>query len=175
MPDATPSRGASVDGVSIRSVTSRKLVIASVCLACLLVCCGLAWWQWDRYASAGGSFQNLGYVLQWPLFGLFPVFMVWRIRKLNQQERERTAQATRTEQATEQATRTERDGQHGTAGPGDPGGADRGAPTTAARTGARPPASDRDTAADRDTATDDALAEYNRYLAELNAREQERN
>lgn len=48
----------------------------------LLVCCGLAWWQWDRFTSANGTFQNLGYVLQWPLFGLFPAFMFWRIRKL---------------------------------------------------------------------------------------------
>lgn len=50
----------------------------------LLVCCGLAWWQWDRFTSANGTFQNLGYVLQWPLFGLFPAFMFWRIRKLRQ-------------------------------------------------------------------------------------------
>ena len=51
----------------------------------LLVCCGLAWWQWDRFMSASGTFQNLGYVLQWPLFGLFPAFMFWRIRKLRLQ------------------------------------------------------------------------------------------
>lgn len=48
----------------------------------LLICCGLAWWQWDRFTSANGTFQNLGYVLQWPLFGLFPAFMFWRIRQL---------------------------------------------------------------------------------------------
>lgn len=154
MPDVTPTRGASVDDVSIRSVTSRKLVIASVCLACLLVCCGLAWWQWDRYASAGGSFQNLGYVLQWPLFGLFPVFMVWRIRRLDQQEREQA-------------------GQDETGGPGGVGGSPRGGAPAPSTTSARPEA--RVAGADPDTATDDALAEYNRYLAELNAREQERN
>jgi DNA-binding transcriptional regulator of glucitol operon len=50
----------------------------------LLICCGLAWWQWDRFTSANGTFQNLGYVLQWPLFGLFPAFMFWRIRQLRQ-------------------------------------------------------------------------------------------
>ena len=48
----------------------------------LIACCGLAWWQWERFASASGTFQNLGYVLQWPLFGLFPAFMFWRIRQL---------------------------------------------------------------------------------------------
>jgi DNA-binding transcriptional regulator of glucitol operon len=31
----------------------------------------LAWWQWTRYESVSGSFQNLGYALQWPMFGAF--------------------------------------------------------------------------------------------------------
>lgn len=52
----------------------------------LIVCCGLAWWQWDRYQSASGTFQNLGYVLQWPLFGLFPAFMFYRLHRLRQAE-----------------------------------------------------------------------------------------
>jgi hypothetical protein len=52
------------------------------CVAVLVVCCGLAWWQWSRFTAVDGTFQNLGYVLQWPLFGLFPAFMVWRFRKL---------------------------------------------------------------------------------------------
>ncbi|QKV81660.1 hypothetical protein [Amycolatopsis sp. Hca4] len=60
------------------------MAIVATCLVSLLVCCGLAWWQWDRFTSANGTFQNLGYVLQWPLFGLFPAFMFWRIRKLRQ-------------------------------------------------------------------------------------------
>lgn len=68
-------------------VTPRRLAIALVCLVSLVVCCGLAWWQWTRFSSSGGTFQNLGYVLQWPLFGLFPVFMVWRIRRLEAQRK----------------------------------------------------------------------------------------
>jgi DNA-binding transcriptional regulator of glucitol operon len=67
---------------------SRRVTIVVVCVISLAVCCCLAWWQWERYSSAGGSFQNLGYVLQWPLFGLFPAFMFWRIRKLARQQRE---------------------------------------------------------------------------------------
>ena len=31
----------------------------------------LAWWQWTRYESNSGSFQNLGYALQWPMFAGF--------------------------------------------------------------------------------------------------------
>ncbi|MCZ9310224.1 hypothetical protein LH392_09645 [Corynebacterium uberis] len=34
----------------------------------------LAWWQWTRYKSGTGTFQNLGYALQWPLIGGFFVF-----------------------------------------------------------------------------------------------------
>ncbi len=34
-------------------------------------CLALAWWQWTRYESTSGSFQNLGYAMQWPLFAGF--------------------------------------------------------------------------------------------------------
>ena len=34
-------------------------------------CLGLAWWQWTRFESASGTFQNLGYALQWPLFAYY--------------------------------------------------------------------------------------------------------
>jgi DNA-binding transcriptional regulator of glucitol operon len=101
------------------------------CLVSLLVCCGLAWWQWDRFTSANGTFQNLGYVLQWPLFGLFPAFMFWRIRKLKQ--RAADPAATPEEPKVPQ------------------------------------PAVPEAPRADED----DELAAYNRYLRELNARDQQ--
>lgn len=34
-------------------------------------CLALAWWQWTRYESTSGDFQNLGYAMQWPLFAGF--------------------------------------------------------------------------------------------------------
>jgi DNA-binding transcriptional regulator of glucitol operon len=37
-------------------------------------CLALAWWQWTRFESTSGSFQNLGYALQWPLFAGFCVY-----------------------------------------------------------------------------------------------------
>ena len=37
-------------------------------------CLALGWWQWTRYESTSGSFQNLGYALQWPLFAGFCVY-----------------------------------------------------------------------------------------------------
>lgn len=71
----------------------RRLAIVAVCVVSLVGACLLAWWQWNRYESASGSWQNLGYVLQWPLFGLFPAFMVWRIKRLKQREVEERAGA----------------------------------------------------------------------------------
>lgn len=50
----------------------------------------LGGWQWDRAQEAGGGAQNLGYALQWPLFGLFAVFAWWRLLRL---ERRRDAQS----------------------------------------------------------------------------------
>ena len=43
------------------------IVSASGCLA-------LGWWQWTRFESNSGSFQNLGYALQWPMFAGFCVY-----------------------------------------------------------------------------------------------------
>lgn len=56
-------------------------VIATLCLA---------WWQWGRWTSGDGSYQNLGYALQWPFFGLFFIFAY---RKYMEYERERAAGA----------------------------------------------------------------------------------
>jgi DNA-binding transcriptional regulator of glucitol operon len=41
-------------------------------------CLALAWWQWTRFESASGSFQNLGYALQWPLFAGFVVYAYFK-------------------------------------------------------------------------------------------------
>ncbi|NKQ53073.1 hypothetical protein HFP15_09280 [Amycolatopsis sp. K13G38] len=125
-------------------LTPRRIAIGTLCLIALIVSCGLAWWQWDRFESASGTFQNLGYVLQWPLFGLFPAFMVWRIRKL------------RREAAAEDAQRPAPDDNRATWGHKPVSEVPRPRP-------ARIVADDED----------DELAAYNRYLAELNARDQE--
>ena len=39
-----------------------------------LGCLALGWWQWTRFHSPSGTFQNLGYALQWPLFAWFCVY-----------------------------------------------------------------------------------------------------
>ena len=38
----------------------------------------LAWWQWTRFESASGSFQNLGYALQWPMFAAFCFYAYYK-------------------------------------------------------------------------------------------------
>ncbi len=43
-------------------------------LVAALACLGLAYWQWIRFESASGTFQNLGYALQWPAFAIAVVY-----------------------------------------------------------------------------------------------------
>jgi DNA-binding transcriptional regulator of glucitol operon len=110
--------------------------MAGASLLSLVVCCGLALWQWQRFESATGSWQNLGYVLQWPLFGLFPAFVFWRMRKLRAEHE---------------------------AAP----------PTEVAPAEPVPPPRRRPPLAVRDDDEDPELAAYNRYLAQLNARDRQ--
>lgn len=46
----------------------------------------LAWWQWTRFQSGSGTFQNLGYAFQWPLFA---AFVIYAYRKALHYENER--------------------------------------------------------------------------------------
>jgi DNA-binding transcriptional regulator of glucitol operon len=64
------------------SLPRRLALIALVALAAG-VCLALGWWQWSRWESTSGSFQNLGYALQWPMFA---AFCVYAYRKFMQYE-----------------------------------------------------------------------------------------
>jgi DNA-binding transcriptional regulator of glucitol operon len=66
---------------------SRGVNLVLVSIVALIGGVALAYWQWTRYESASGTLQNLGYVLQWPLFGVFPGFMFWRIYRSAQREK----------------------------------------------------------------------------------------
>lgn len=118
-------------------LTARRLGIAAFCVLSLVVCLGLAWWQFRRYESASGDWQNFGYMLLWPIFGVFPTFMVWRMRRL------------RAEDAA-------------TAAPEQP----------AKQTEPAPPPRPRPVVR-HDDDDDPELAAYNRYLAQLNALDQQ--
>ncbi|MCV7175348.1 hypothetical protein [Mycolicibacterium sphagni] len=57
------------------STTRRRrfaLIIGVIIAAC--GCLALGWWQWNRFESTSGTFQNLGYALQWPMFAGFCVY-----------------------------------------------------------------------------------------------------
>lgn len=60
-------------------------------------CLALAWWQWTRFESASGSFQNLGYALQWPLFAGFVVYAYYKFVRYEQAPPEPTRRNTLTE------------------------------------------------------------------------------
>ncbi len=60
--------------------TTRRRRPALIALATVAAtgCLLLAWWQWTRFQSATGSFQNLGYALQWPLFAGFCFYAYYK-------------------------------------------------------------------------------------------------
>ncbi len=102
-----------------------------------MVCLGMAWWQWDRFESATGTGQNLGYALQWPAFA---VAFVYAYRRFVVMEADPDI---------ERRTRTEP------------------TEIPAGILPERPRADDPSVAAIADGAPDDDLVAYNRYLAEL--------
>jgi DNA-binding transcriptional regulator of glucitol operon len=55
----------------------RPALIALVAVAAA-GCLALAWWQWTRFESNSGTFQNLGYALQWPMFAGFCVYAYYK-------------------------------------------------------------------------------------------------
>lgn len=60
-----------------------QIIFLSFAVAATL---GLAYWQWTSWKSGGGSFQNLGYAIQWPIFG---ACLVVAYRKYIHYEKER--------------------------------------------------------------------------------------
>ncbi|MFC4377799.1 transcriptional regulator [Nocardia halotolerans] len=69
---------------SPRPAHNRAALIALV-IVVALGCLALAWWQWERFDSATGTGQNLGYALQWPLFAAFAVFAYVRFVRLERE------------------------------------------------------------------------------------------
>lgn len=136
------------------------LVLLVVVLA--LTALALGWWQWERFSSASGTAQNLGYALQWPLFAGFALFAYFRFVRLETE----TAGTQQSGTATEPGADTP----------------DTGSGPSKTRTGLFAGRRDTPAAAPREipagflperprAARDDdpVLAEYNSYLARLNA------
>ncbi len=124
---------ARIEVVNRSLLTPRWLLLHVLFLAAVIATGVLTLWQWDRAHEAGGSFQNLGYALQWPLFGLFTLFFWYRLARMD-------SVSDQTEQHDDEPT-------------GEP----------SHRRPLVPPPASR-VSADEDP----VMAEYNRYLAELN-------
>lgn len=56
--------------------TTRRRRFALIILVIIAAsgCLALGWWQWSRFESTSGTFQNLGYALRWPMFAGFCVY-----------------------------------------------------------------------------------------------------
>lgn len=67
-----PKRERYRQGVSTTHRRRPALIALVIVAAC--GCLALGWWQWTRFQSVSGTFQNLGYALQWPLFAWFCVY-----------------------------------------------------------------------------------------------------
>jgi DNA-binding transcriptional regulator of glucitol operon len=68
----SPSRERYLQGVSTTRRRRPALIALVIVAAC--GCLALGWWQWTRFQSVSGTFQNLGYALQWPLFAWFCIY-----------------------------------------------------------------------------------------------------
>ena len=62
----------------VSTTRRRRPALIALVIVGALGCLALAWWQWTRFESASGSFQNLGYALQWPLFAGFVVYAYYK-------------------------------------------------------------------------------------------------
>ncbi|OBA77153.1 hypothetical protein A5633_18475 [Mycolicibacterium elephantis] len=60
-------------------------------------CLALAWWQWTRFESTSGDFQNLGYALQWPMFAGFLVYAYYKFVRYEEAPPEQSSGDTVTE------------------------------------------------------------------------------
>lgn len=126
------------------SAPHRRPALIILVIVAALTCLLLGWWQWGRFQSATGTGQNLGYALQWPLFAGFVVFAYVRFVRL---ERETDGAESHEEADPEHPPKPKHVVQR---------------EIPAGILPERPAPRHDD---------DPELAEYNHYLAELNARE----
>ncbi|WP_445228001.1 hypothetical protein [Corynebacterium sp. USCH3] len=90
MPDDSPGTANTMTPTGSQQPQSRRVRVVQLVFLALAVVATfcLAWWQWGRWSSGDGSYQNLGYALQWPTFGLFFIFAY---RRYMEYERDRAA------------------------------------------------------------------------------------
>jgi hypothetical protein len=137
-------------------LSPRWIVWHVLTLGAMATCAWLAIWQWQRAGSAMGSALNIGYGLQWPIFAVFFGVMWWRMLRM-EAAKLREGGPDEPEPAPELAAAR-------SAGP-----RPSARPAGRSRFGPRP-----GSVAPPVTAEDDPeLADYNRMLAQLAARNSE--
>lgn len=141
-----------------RLLTPGWVLLHLVFVAAAVTTFWLGWWQWQSAHEAGGSFRNLGYALQWPLFGVFTLFLWYQVARMDRDgsREEHPDAAAASEPETAQA-------------PEDPEVA---APARISAQRKRSPVPPP--APPVDTDEDPELAAYNQYLKELNEADQHR-
>jgi DNA-binding transcriptional regulator of glucitol operon len=130
-------------------------------LGAMATCGWLSAWQWHRAGSAMGSALNVGYGLQWPVFAIFFATMWWRMLKMESErlaegEPAADAPASARGDVIEHATERVRIAELRTVTSDGP------SPFGPRPASVRSPVTDED---------DQELAEYNRMLAQLAARD----
>jgi DNA-binding transcriptional regulator of glucitol operon len=82
---------------SVSTTRRRRPALALLVVAAATGCLVLAWWQWTRWESTSGSFQNLGYALQWPMFAGFCVYAYYKFVRYEEAAPERNPRGALTE------------------------------------------------------------------------------
>lgn len=144
-----------------KMLTAKWLAFGLLAVAAFATCLALGWWQWTRFLDGDGSFRNLGYTALWPVFGVFAIYLWWRLLA-------DTVQAD-----VEGASRsTDATGTAAADAEGNAGRSERPSWFTSPRVPAvelpYDPA-ERSARRQADEESDPELAAYNRYLASLNA------
>ncbi len=81
--DRDPRDGAPGARGALSLVLSPRWIAWHLLTLGAMVTCGLlAAWQWRRAGSALGSAVNVGYGLQWPVFAVFFGWMWWRMLRI---------------------------------------------------------------------------------------------
>jgi DNA-binding transcriptional regulator of glucitol operon len=61
-------------GQWVSTTRRRRPALIALVIFAAAGCLALGWWQWTRFESVSGTYQNLGYALQWPMFAWFCVY-----------------------------------------------------------------------------------------------------
>ena len=157
-----------------RRLLSRKWLALHVLLVvCLVSFSLLGRWQLTRAESVDGTIRNMAYALQWWIFAAFAIFFWWKMLKsdLAEDRGETAAPSQPAPAGSREATRSAGgDASYGLNAGLDSGAAARDAAGSGRGADVYPRASDQ--ILDANDPEDAELIAYNRYLEQLNERQE---